>query len=56
MVKGFYSLIPIKLVKLFSPFEFDFMLSGQSVIDLKDWMRNTIYKGNYNEKHPVFIS
>ena len=40
-------------MKLFSPFEFDFMLSGQNVIDIKDWMTNTIYKGNYNEKHPV---
>jgi hypothetical protein len=55
MLKGFNTLIPQRLVKIFSPFEFDFLLSGQSVIDLKDWMSNTVYKGNYTEKHPVLI-
>jgi hypothetical protein len=29
------------------------MLSGQNEIDLKDWKENTIYKGNFNENHPV---
>ena len=55
MLKGFYSLIPQRLVKIFSPFEFDFLLSGQTLIDLEDWMSNTVYKGYYNEKHPVII-
>jgi hypothetical protein len=55
MLKGFNSLIPQRLVKIFSPFEFDFLLSGQTLIDLEDWMSNTMYKGYYNEKHPVII-
>ena len=29
------------------------MLSGQDDIDLKDWKENTIYKGSYNENHPM---
>jgi hypothetical protein len=40
-------------VKIFSPEEFDLLLSGQNSIDLKDWKNHTIYKGFYNEKHPV---
>ena len=29
------------------------MLSGQDDIDLNDWKENTIYKGGYNENHPL---
>lgn len=53
IIKGFNSLIPNEIVKIFSPEEFDLLLSGQNTIDLKDWKNNTIYKGFYTEKHPV---
>ncbi len=53
LIKGFYSLLPINVLQIYSPYEFDFLLSGQSEVDLKDWRNNTIYKGIYSDKHPV---
>jgi len=41
------------MISIYTPEEFDFLLSGQSKIDLNDWKKNTIYKGNYNKDHPV---
>jgi E3 ubiquitin-protein ligase HUWE1 len=55
IMNGFYSIIPYDVVSIFTPEEFDFLLSGQSEIDLNDWKCNTIYKGFYNENHPVRI-
>lgn len=43
--EGFYSLIPYEIISIFSVEEFDFILSGQTKIDLKDWRNNTEYKG-----------
>jgi hypothetical protein len=54
LLKGFFSLIPYDVIKIFTPEEFDFLLSGQSIIDIEDWKSNTIYKGFYNENHPVY--
>lgn len=53
MIKGFYLIVPQDMIKLFSPEEFDFLISGQSKIDLNDWKSNTEYKGFYTEHHPV---
>ena len=50
---GFISVIPINFINIFSIEEFNFVLSGQKIINLKDWKYNTIYKGNYNEKSPI---
>jgi hypothetical protein len=52
-IKGIRSLIPIDIISIFSSEEFDFLLSGQSQIDITDWKQNTIYKGFYNEEHPA---
>ena len=35
--------------KFYTPQEFDFQLVGMKIIDLKDWEKNTIYKGKYNK-------
>ena len=51
--KGMFIILDDKLSNIFSIDEFNFMLSGQNEIDLKDWKENTIYKGNFNENHPV---
>lgn len=53
--KGFQLLIPDEVINIFSPEEFDFLLSGQSNIDLNDWQVNTVYKGYYNETYPVSL-
>ena len=38
---------------MFTIDEFNFMLHGQREINIKDWKENTIYKGDFNEQHPV---
>ena len=39
--------------KFYTPHEFDFQLVGMKIIDLKDWEKNTIYKGNYNKDNKI---
>jgi hypothetical protein len=41
------------MLNIFSPEELDFVISGQTSIDIHDWKNNTAYKGIYNEQHPV---
>ena len=54
MKKGFFSIMPREIIRIFHSYELDFLFSGQDEIELLDWKANTIYKGNYNENHPVF--
>jgi E3 ubiquitin-protein ligase NEDD4-like len=54
-IKGFYSVLPYDYIKIFTPEEFDFLLSGQTNIDLQDWRKHTIYKGYYDDNYPVKI-
>ena len=42
-----------KIKNIFTLDEFDFILSGQDEINVKDWKENTIYKGDFNKNHPV---
>ena len=51
--KGMLIMIDDEVRNIFSIDEFKFILSGQAEIDIKDWKENTIYKGDYNEQHPV---
>ena len=53
--KGFYSLIGPEVEGIFTVEELNFLISGQDDIDLNDWKENTIYKGIYNEYHPMII-
>ena len=45
--KGFYTVIPPNIINAFNKDELDFLLSGQRSVDIKDWQRNTIYRGKY---------
>ena len=51
--KGLFSLIGQEVQGVFSVEELKFLLSGQDEIDLNDWKENTIYKGEYNQNHPI---
>ena len=53
--KGLYSLIGQEVQGIFSVEELNFLITGQDDIDLNDWKENTIYKGIYNEYHPMII-
>ena len=51
--KGFTNLLSVNYIKIFTIEELDFVLSGQSTINLDDWKINTIYKGNLKEKSKI---
>lgn len=55
MLRGLYLIVPQDMLKIFTPEEFDFLISGQSKIDINDWKSNTVYKGFYTENHPVYL-
>ena len=52
LLKGFYSIIPQKLISIFNHRELELVISGLPTIDIKDWKRNTLYE-NYNEQTPI---
>ena len=51
-LKGFYSIIPQKLISIFNYRELELVISGFPDIDVKDWKANTIYE-NYTEETPI---
>ena len=49
LLKGFFEIIPQKLISIFNHRELELVISGMPTIDIKDWKNNTIYE-NYNEE------
>lgn len=54
-MKGFNALIPQNLLQIFDENEVELLMCGLQDIDVNDWKRNTAYKGEYNQNHPVII-
>ena len=52
-LKGLNILLEDEIKKIFTIEEFNFIMTGQNEINIKDWKDNTIYKGDFNQKHPV---
>lgn len=52
---GLKSIIPLEISEMLTIEEFDFLISGQNEIDIKDWKKNTLYSGEYNENHPSIV-
>ncbi|XP_041763393.1 E3 ubiquitin-protein ligase Nedd-4-like isoform X4 [Anopheles merus] len=50
---GFGSLVPLNLLKIFDEHELELLMCGIQNIDLRDWKRNTLYKGDYYPNHVV---
>ena len=51
--KGLYSILGEDIQDIFTVEEMNFFITGQEYIDLRDLKENIIYKGEYNENHPV---
>ena len=51
--KGLFSILGDGIQGVFTEKEMNFIISGQDDIDLRDLKENVIYKGEYNENHPV---
>ena len=50
--EGFYSVIQDDIIgKFYTSRELDFEIVGFKIVDLQDWKKNTIYKGEFNENH-----
>ena len=54
LLKGFFEIIPQKLISIFNHRELELVISGLPTIDIKDWKNNTIYE-NYNETSNIII-
>ena len=52
LLKGFYEIIPQKLISIFNYNELELVISGSPKIDIEDWKKNTQYE-NYNENTPI---
>lgn len=52
-LEGFHSVIPYRIVSIFDQDELDFLLEGTQEIDLADWKENSIYRGDFTNKHKV---
>ena len=52
LLKGFYEIIPQKLISIFNYRELELVISGLPTIDIRDWKNNTEYE-NYNTESPV---
>ena len=51
--KGLFSILGEGIQGVFTEEEMNFIISGQDDIDLRDLKENVIYKGEYNENHPM---
>lgn len=44
-MEGFYKIIPLNWIKVFTSDELEAAICGNSHIDLDDWKANTVLKG-----------
>lgn len=49
-MKGFSSIVPMDLLKIFDNHELELLISGLPTIDIDDLKENTIYEGGYNAR------
>ncbi|KAG5677964.1 hypothetical protein PVAND_007676 [Polypedilum vanderplanki] len=50
---GFGSIVPLNHLKIFDENELELLMCGIQNIDVKDWKRNTLYKGDYYANHVI---
>lgn len=53
LVKGFYEVIDPRLVSVFDARELELVIAGTAEIDVKDWRKNTDYRGGYYDSHVI---
>jgi E3 ubiquitin-protein ligase HUWE1 len=50
---GFYSLVPLDEIKVFTPSELDLLICGVPEINVQDLLENCVFDFPYHEHHPV---
>lgn len=53
LLEGFGSIVPLPHLKIFDENELELLMCGIQNIDVKDWKRNTLYKGDYYANHVI---
>ena len=54
LLKGFYDIIPARLITPFDFQELELLVCGLATIDVNDWRTNTVYQGGiFHADHPV---
>ncbi|CAO1304308.1 unnamed protein product [Diamesa hyperborea] len=53
LLEGFGSIVPLNHLKIFDENELELLMCGIQNIDVKDWKRNTLYKGDYYANHVI---
>ncbi|XP_055708147.1 E3 ubiquitin-protein ligase Nedd-4 isoform X3 [Phlebotomus papatasi] len=51
--EGFGSVVPLNSLKIFDENELELLMCGIQNIDVKDWKKNTLYKGDYYANHVI---
>ncbi|XP_058055642.1 E3 ubiquitin-protein ligase Nedd-4-like [Anopheles bellator] len=54
-LEGVSSLVPLNLLKIFDENELELLMCGIQSIDVNDWKKNTMYKGDYYANHAVVL-
>ncbi|XP_052863204.1 E3 ubiquitin-protein ligase Nedd-4-like [Anopheles cruzii] len=54
-LEGVSSLLPLNLLKIFDENELELLMCGIQSIDVNDWKKNTMYKGDYYANHAVVL-
>ncbi|GAB0096243.1 E3 ubiquitin-protein ligase Nedd-4 [Sergentomyia squamirostris] len=52
-LEGFGSIVPLNNLKIFDENELELLMCGIQNIDVKDWKKNTLYKGDYYANHVI---
>lgn len=55
LLKGFYEVVPKRLLKELLPEELELMLCGLPWIDIQNWKEYTSYRGVFKPSHPVIL-
>ena len=51
--EGLFNFIPKEILCSINSSEFELLVCGQPFIDVNDWNKNSIYKGDYNKNHKL---
>jgi hypothetical protein len=51
--EGLFNFIPKDILGTINSSEFELLVCGQPFIDVNDWNKNSVYKGDYNKNHKL---
>jgi len=52
-MKGFTEIVSANQIQIFDAQEMELLMCGYPDVDIQDWKKNTLYKGDYNQNSPA---